>query len=176
MGCKDQTFPVDPCNYTPTVWPKVTKFGILTYGEVCVSNVSAIPHTDGYSAQSSPESIGTHYRWPRVAKFSMVTREWGACFWGSAMPQTRSPSIPKFLWPPTVCIAWETAAIFCLVIKCDVRNVLTVSTTPPALATVFVTRMLLKIRCPTFDFTIFHHICLSKKPRLLTRTLAFRIA
>jgi len=62
--------------------------------------------------------------WPTMTKFGMGKR----VSMGSATPHHKGgvPSVPKILGPPKCAHkAWETATEFCMVIKLDVREILT---------------------------------------------------
>ena len=51
-----QTFPEDLRNYAPTIWPKTTKFGIITHvGDGHVSRGSDTPHILRGRVQTSPQ-------------------------------------------------------------------------------------------------------------------------
>ena len=117
-------------NYAPTVWPRTTKFVVVTLVQRGVlPGVSHAPMLRG--GFQRPQIFGTptyaYMAWPRATKFCMVTHLRKSVR-GSASPQISgcgSPASPKFLEPLTCAhIAWETAIEFRMKIKLDVRIIL----------------------------------------------------
>jgi len=127
---KGQTFPEDFCNYAPAVWPRTT---VQWY------RVRRAPNLKGMESQYT-QILGiptyAHAAWPMGSDQIWYGNTCGEehVSMGQPLPQVREgvgPSVPRRFWGSYT--VWETAIIFCMVIKLDQEN-FTRSTTPPALA------------------------------------------
>ena len=110
-----QHFPADLCNYSRTVWPRMTTFGKVTQlrEEIFLLGYPC-PHPKGAGSQR-PQFFGTptyaHMVWPRATKFGMITH-------GSVFPEghphpipmrgLQRPASPNFLGFLYACTQHET--------------------------------------------------------------------
>ena len=113
---RGHAFPEDLHNYTPTFWPRLTKFAVITLAwEGRVYRRS----DKGVVSQHIQNSLGPlplPTVWPRVTKFGTVTRGEERVSGGKPWPSSKGDRVPasaKFLGLPTyACMVWPRVTKF----------------------------------------------------------------
>ena len=90
--------------YAKMVWPRVTKFRVMTHRlRVCFVSSHA-SHFNRTGSQHPQIFLGplmyAQIDWPRMMKFGVLTHGEVACFCGSAYPKGTGPQGPKSFWNP----------------------------------------------------------------------------